>query len=82
MVHAIADEAPAPTPAPAPTTNPGPSKIWSVKDPVFEGIRPVDKQGYKQSSAETAIVIDIGMYQLLTIVLLYDRCIHVRPRLF
>ena len=57
MVHATADETPAPPPK---STIPGPPKIWSIKDPTFEGIRPVDTQGYAQSNAETAIVIDNG----------------------
>ena len=52
MVHATADEV---------STTPGPAKIWSVKDPPYEGFRQIDKQGYAQTGPETAIVVDNGM---------------------
>ncbi|KAF1999615.1 actin-like ATPase domain-containing protein [Amniculicola lignicola CBS 123094] len=39
---------------------PQPTKIWSVNEPPFEGFRPIDTQGYAQSSRETAIIIDNG----------------------
>ncbi len=41
---------------------PPPAKIWNVIDPPFEGVRPVDTQGYDQSAADTPIVIDNGEY--------------------
>lgn len=40
---------------------PAPKRVWSVKEPPFEGVRPVDTEGYKRSSSSTAIVIDNGM---------------------
>ncbi|OCL06116.1 chromatin remodeling complex subunit [Glonium stellatum] len=39
---------------------PPPAKLWSVNDPPFEGFRPVDTEGYRRSSPNTAIVIDNG----------------------
>ncbi|KAK8214273.1 hypothetical protein IWZ01DRAFT_499450 [Phyllosticta capitalensis] len=39
---------------------PAPKRVWSVKEPPFEGVRPVDTEGYKRSSSSTAIVIDNG----------------------
>ncbi len=39
---------------------PLPTKLWSVKEPPFEGFRPVDTEGYARSTHDTAIVIDNG----------------------
>ncbi|OCK77034.1 actin-like ATPase domain-containing protein [Lepidopterella palustris CBS 459.81] len=39
---------------------PPPAKLWSVNDPPFEGFRPIDTEGYRRSSHDTAIVIDNG----------------------
>lgn len=41
-------------------TKPSPERIWSIKDPPFEGIREVDTEGYRRSDSNTAIVIDNG----------------------
>ncbi|KAF2654511.1 actin-like ATPase domain-containing protein [Lophiostoma macrostomum CBS 122681] len=37
-----------------------PAKIWSVNDPPFEGVKPIDTEGYARSNRDTAIVIDNG----------------------
>ncbi|KAF1948018.1 actin-like ATPase domain-containing protein [Clathrospora elynae] len=37
-----------------------PAKLWSVKEPPFEGFRAIDKEGWSRSNHETAIVIDNG----------------------
>ena len=39
---------------------PSPERIWSLKDPPFDGIREVDTEGYQRSTPSTAIVIDNG----------------------
>ncbi|KAH7356267.1 hypothetical protein BKA66DRAFT_445927 [Pyrenochaeta sp. MPI-SDFR-AT-0127] len=39
---------------------PPPAKLWSVKEPPFEGFRQIDTEGYARSTHETAIVIDNG----------------------
>jgi actin-related protein 5 len=44
---------------------PSPTKIWSVKEPPFEGVRAVDKEGWSRSNQETAIIIDNGIYSSL-----------------
>lgn len=44
---------------------PPPVKLWSVKEPPFEGFRPIDTEGYKQSSPSTAIIIDNGKHPSL-----------------
>ena len=38
-----------------------PPKIWYASEPPFKGFQPAPSEGYKQSSATTAIVIDNGM---------------------
>lgn len=38
-----------------------PPTIWHAAEPPFAGYKPADPSGYKQSSAENAIVIDNGM---------------------
>ncbi|OJD39927.1 chromatin remodeling complex subunit [Diplodia corticola] len=42
------------------SAKPSPERIWSLKDPPFEGIRDVDSEGYRRSDSNTAIVIDNG----------------------
>lgn len=44
---------------------PSPERIWSLKDPPFEGIRDIDNEGYRRSDSNTAIVIDNGTSSLL-----------------
>ncbi|QDS75576.1 hypothetical protein FKW77_006031 [Venturia effusa] len=39
---------------------PAPAKIWHLQEPPFEGFKPIDTQGYRQSNDQTAIVIDSG----------------------
>lgn len=39
---------------------PLPAKIWTLKEPPFEGFKPIDTEGYKRSTPDTAIVIDNG----------------------
>lgn len=39
---------------------PAPAKLWSLSEPPFEGVKPVDTEGWKRSNASTAIVIDNG----------------------
>jgi actin-related protein 5 len=41
---------------------PPPARIWNLAEPPFEGIKPVDTEGYKRSSEKTAIVIDFGTH--------------------
>jgi len=41
---------------------PLPAKIWTLREPPFEGVKPIDYEGYKRSTPETAIVIDNGMF--------------------
>lgn len=38
-----------------------PSKIWQASEPPFEGFKPAEPQGYRQSRSDTAIIIDNGM---------------------
>ncbi|EON64616.1 hypothetical protein W97_03849 [Coniosporium apollinis CBS 100218] len=58
MVHSTADESSLPSGRNSP--KPQPARIWSLSEPPFEGVRPVDSQGYRQSTPDTAIVIDNG----------------------
>ncbi|KAF2663749.1 actin-like ATPase domain-containing protein [Microthyrium microscopicum] len=39
---------------------PAPSKIWTLNEPPFEGVKPIDTQGWAKSTEKTAIVIDFG----------------------
>ncbi|KAF2135379.1 uncharacterized protein K452DRAFT_323088 [Aplosporella prunicola CBS 121167] len=39
---------------------PPPEKLWAVRDPPVQGYRAIDTEGYRRSSADTAIVIDNG----------------------
>ena len=41
-------------------SNVTPSKIYSLAEPPFEGFKPIDRQGFRQTRADTAIVIDHG----------------------
>jgi actin-related protein 5 len=41
---------------------PLPAKIWTLKEPPFEGVKLIDYEGYKRSTPETAIVIDNGTF--------------------
>ncbi len=41
---------------------PPPSRIWALNEPPFEGIKPVDRDGYQRSNRNTALVIDMGPY--------------------
>ncbi|KAF1812918.1 actin-like ATPase domain-containing protein [Eremomyces bilateralis CBS 781.70] len=43
---------------------PAPSQLWSLSEPPFEGFKPVDHEGFKRSTPETAIVIDNGSYNV------------------
>ena len=38
-----------------------PPRIWQASEPPFKGLQAVPSQGYGQSSASTAVVIDNGM---------------------
>jgi actin-related protein 5 len=40
---------------------PAPAKLYTVKEPPFEGFRPIDTEGWARSNNETAIVIDNGI---------------------
>lgn len=51
-----------PPPSGRNSPKPAPVKLWSVKEPPFEGFRPIDNEGYKRSTRDTAIVIDNGEY--------------------
>lgn len=42
---------------------PSPAKYYGVSEPPFEGYKPVDTEGFRQSNRDTAIVIDNGMAQ-------------------
>ncbi|OAK97916.1 actin-like ATPase domain-containing protein [Phaeosphaeriaceae sp. SRC1lsM3a] len=39
---------------------PSPAKYYGVSEPPFEGYKPVDTEGFRQSNRDTAIVIDNG----------------------
>lgn len=39
-----------------------PSRIWYAVEPPFKGYQPTPSEGYAQSDADTAIVIDNGKY--------------------
>ncbi|KAF2432855.1 actin-like ATPase domain-containing protein [Tothia fuscella] len=39
---------------------PEPTKIWTLREPPFEGFKPIDTEGYAKSNPSTAIVIDNG----------------------
>lgn len=43
---------------------PPPTTVWSLSEPPFEGVKPVDHEGFKRSTPETAIVIDNGTSSL------------------
>jgi actin-related protein 5 len=40
---------------------PEPTKLWHLNEPPFEGIKPVNTEGYKKSRNSDAIVIDFGI---------------------
>lgn len=52
----------APLPSGRNSPKPPPARLWSVKEPPFEGFRQIDTDGYARSTHETAIVIDNGTY--------------------
>ncbi|KAF2203394.1 actin-like ATPase domain-containing protein [Delitschia confertaspora ATCC 74209] len=49
-----------PPPSGRNSPKPAPIKIWTVKEPPFEGFRPIDHEGYRRSTSDTAIIIDNG----------------------
>jgi actin-related protein 5 len=38
------------------------AKLWYLNEPPYEGIKPVDHEGYKKSRSSDSIVIDFGKY--------------------
>lgn len=51
------------------SSKPSPAKLWSVKEPPFEGYRTIDTEGWARSNNETAIVIDNGSCSHLDVLL-------------
>jgi actin-related protein 5 len=51
----------APLPSGRNSPKPPPAKLYTVKEPPFEGFRPTDTEGWARSNNETAIVIDNGI---------------------